>query len=205
MSSGVELEITHSLVSGDTYGGPGTPNRREGEGRGEERVGGLVRREVVHRRALPADHPGDLGTGTVDEARLADAPGEQLLQIAEALGDLVHPPAAGPDLVQPGARRRIERGEGGVVRREEGERTRTLEVVGENAGLLLRRVRQPGVERRPRLASLAHRCAHAGGQEAEAEQQSGSGDTANAQHAEILSGDFRVIVPVTIGRRRGKS
>jgi hypothetical protein len=81
----------------------------------EERVAGLVGRQVLGGRPDSTDHAGILGSGPVDEARLADAGGEQFLQVAERLVDLVQHLTAGADLGGALAGQLVEATEGRVA------------------------------------------------------------------------------------------
>ena len=172
VSRGVELEMTHSLVSGDTYGA-GLVDRADGQGEGrrEERVLRLVRRQVGQGGALAPHHPCDLRAGAVDEAGLPDAAGEQGLEVAEAAVDLVHQLEVTADLGDPVARQLVEVGEGRVVGSQQRQGPGAREVVREDVGLLLGGVRQAGVERRAGLAALPHGRAHSGGQQAQRHQE----------------------------------
>lgn len=78
---------------------------RRGEGRGEVRVRGFVRRQLLRSRGNSTDDAGDLTSAPVDEARLADRHREETPEVVEGLVGALNGVSATVDLapVVPGA------------------------------------------------------------------------------------------------------
>jgi hypothetical protein len=166
------LATTHSLVSGDTYGValvdlPLAQRERRREEGGARLVGG----QVLDGGADPADHAGVFRPVTVDEARLADAGGEQLLQVAERPVHLVEHRPARADLGRPTAREVVEVPERRVVGGQQIDRLGAREVVLQQLDLGAGGVGQRAVQPRHGVAVRRHPAADPHGQQADPDQQ----------------------------------
>jgi hypothetical protein len=174
----------------------------EGEGGREEGVAALVRRKVLQARTQPPDVTGVLRAFAVDEARLANARRVELFQVVHRLLAFANRGTARLDLGEARAALGVEVAKSGVVRGNQHDRARTLEVAFHAARVFVDPVRQRVIERDALLAPLAHAEGGAAREEQDSEHE---GEKRGRTHMGLIGVSPTCATSPDGGRRSGSA